>query len=99
MDTKKQYQDSNGRLAKGNPGKPKGAKNKKTLMWDALGEYICNDGSKKALDIIKGYEDEKFVAAFEKFLEYFKPKQQRADAHGDQSININLHFDGDDAKV
>ena len=68
-------------------------------MWDELGEYIVNDGAKKALGIIKGYSDEKYVAAFEKFLEYFKPKQQRADAQGDQSINIHLHFDDDDASV
>ncbi len=99
MDTKKKYTDDSGKLAKGNPGKPKGAKNKKTQMWDALGEYICNEGSEKALNIIKEYKDKEFIAAFEKFLEYFKPKQQRADAHGDQSININLHFDGDEAKV
>ena len=80
-------------------GKAPGTPNKKTQMWDELGEYICNAGSKKALDIIREYKDKEYIAAFEKFLEYFKPKQQRADAQGDQSINIHLHFDDDDASV
>lgn len=80
-------------------GKKPGTPNKKTQMWDALGEYICNEGSEKALNIIKKYDEEKYVAAFEKFLEYFKPKQQRADAQGNQSVNIHLHFDNDDADL
>ena len=80
-------------------GRKKGVPDKKTEMWNAFGEYLVNEGAGRALEIIKGKEDPEYLAAFEKFLEYFKPKQQRADASGDQSININLHFDSDDASV
>ena len=60
-------------------GKKKGTKNKKTLAWEELGKYIAEAGSEKAKRILDNMDDDKFILAFEKFIEYFKPKLQRTD--------------------
>lgn len=62
----------------GNPaGKPKGAKSRKVEQWDKLSGYLLNSGAerfKKELIKLKGKE---FVDAYNKTMEYFKPKLSR----------------------
>lgn len=71
----------------GNPsGRPKGAKDKKTLAWDELGDYIIKGGAQKYLTIIKGLPNKEFLSRFEAIMEYFKPKQQRTELTGELEI-------------
>jgi len=62
----------------GNPkGKPRGAKNRSTLLWDKLSDYLVNAGAerfKKELIKLKGKD---FCEQYNKTLEYVKPKLSR----------------------
>lgn len=73
-----------GRFANGNPGRPKGSKNRRTLQWNELGDALVSEhagqfasvlerlmSSDKVNDQVKGAE------LFLKALEYFKPKMPR----------------------
>lgn len=63
----------------GNPnGRPKGASSERTLLWQELGDYFVNQGAEKAIRIMKGMDDDKFMDVYAKMIEYFKPKQARA---------------------
>ena len=64
-------------------GKTKGSKNKKTVQWEALGEYIESglaEGIKKTIqDLMESNNIKYKVLAVElsiKVLNYFKPKYQ-----------------------
>lgn len=73
-----------GQFTKGNPGRPKGSKNLRTLQWEELGKELTERHSAKfnaLLDRLwesKDMNDQ--VRAAELFLrtvEYFKPKLSR----------------------
>lgn len=84
---------------KGHKGyKPKGAVSKKTKMWDMLGQYIVEEGSKKALAYLDTLEGKEFFDSYGNILEYFKPKQSRMESNVDGDINVNITreiLDGD----
>lgn len=64
----------------GNPnGRPKGAKNKRTLQWEALGEAITGECTERFYEEIEKLEGKEYIDAYTKILEYFKPKQNRTD--------------------
>ena len=63
-------------------GRLKGSPNKKTKLWNELGEYIVNEGAEKYMDYLKEMENEEFLKRFEAILEYFKPKQARTEVTG-----------------
>ena len=71
-------------------GRPKGAKSKKTVEWEALGEAITTRHADRFNKILKDLPDDKFANKFIQVLEYFKPKQARVENvhQGDVSINI-----------
>jgi|DEB19_MinimDraft_3_1074340.scaffolds.fasta_scaffold132500_1 hypothetical protein len=65
---------------KGHPGyKKKGTPNKKTKQWGDLGEFLANEGSERALQIMREAPKDKFMKYYLEMLEYFKPKLSRVD--------------------
>jgi hypothetical protein len=83
--------DERGRLAKGHGGlKPKGAVSQKTLLWEALGQYVVNEGAERAMEVLATLDDEQFLEQYMKMLEYFKPKQARVTHAGDAEAPINI---------
>jgi hypothetical protein len=84
-----------GKFTKGNPGRPKGAKNVRTLQWEELGELITGhhaDRFTTLLDELWQSKDtaERMKAAdlFLRTLDYFKPKLQRIQGQGDNGHGI-----------
>lgn len=73
-----------GKFAKGNPGRPKGTKNAKTLQWEELGKQITEANTAKFNGLLGRLWDSpdigdqvKAAELFLKLVEYFKPKLQR----------------------
>jgi hypothetical protein len=64
------------RFKKGNPGRPKGAKDKKTYQWKEL-QSLMTEG--EILDKVTKYlmtlKDDELFKAFKDLLNYFKPRQ------------------------
>lgn len=77
---------------KGDP-KPKGAGIKKgqkierTKQWEAIAEYMIEDGATRFADVMKELPDEKFIPAYLSILEYFKPKLARQEVTGKDGEN------------
>lgn len=69
--------EKNGTFGKGNEGKPKGAKSKKSLQWEKMGDFMTNESSLRAQEIMSAANNEDFMDYYFKMLEYFKPKQIR----------------------
>jgi len=71
----------------GNPeGKPKGTKSRKVEQWEKLSDYLLNSGAerfKKELIKLKGKD---YVDAYNKTMEYFKPKLSRAEVKHEGEI-------------
>jgi hypothetical protein len=63
-------------------GKQKGSKNKKTLQWEAIGEYLIGEGVKKFLDIMRKADNKDYLNYYCQILEYFKPKLARTELTG-----------------
>ena len=61
-------------------GKPKGTKSTKTLQWEAIAEYLTDEGAEKAKKILMKMNDESFMRNYLQILEYFKPKQARIES-------------------
>ena len=75
----------------GNPdGRTEGSKNKRTVEWEKLGEFLTDVGAQRAMKILDECDDEQFMRYYERLLEYFKPKQQRReiDKNVEKVINI-----------
>jgi len=85
-----------GQFKKGQSGNPKGkqpgTKNKKTQHWEAIGNYILEEGSKKYVEYLKTLKGEKFAHEFRAVMEYFKPKQQRKELVSEEGrvFTVNL---------
>lgn len=80
----------------GNPaGRKKGSKNKRTLHWQEMGEYIVTEGVERYVEILKKLPDKEFQDRFESIVEYFKPKLARTEHRG--SINLKKHIGEDRA--
>ena len=71
--------------AKGNPGKPFGSLAVKTKEWEELGRAVVNVGAERYMRLLGETKDPEFMDRFERILEYFKPKQQRAIITGDDT--------------
>jgi hypothetical protein len=69
-------------------GRPTGAKGKRTLEWEQLGDFITSEGAMRAIDILKKQKDNDFLKNYNALLEYFKPKQQRTEIDGKGEIKI-----------
>lgn len=86
--------DNKGRIIKGSGGREKGVANKKTQMWNELGEFIVNEGADKYLEHLKVLEPDKYMERFERVLEYFKPKLSRTTVDDPQRDKINNVLEG-----
>jgi len=69
-------------------GRKKGSKNKRTIEWEQLGEFITAEGAKRAAKIMMECEDEQFMNHYKSMLEYFKPKQARTEITGDPDAPV-----------
>lgn len=79
-----------GKFTKGNPGRPKGTKNVRTLQWEDLGEMITGHHANRFTELLdelwnSGEVAERMKAAdlFLRTLDYFKPKLQRIQGQAD----------------
>ena len=68
------------KFAKGNAGKPKGAKSHRTLEWEEFGRELLEKGMPRALEIMETADANLFMNHFTGLLEYFKPKLARVDS-------------------
>lgn len=73
-----------GKFTKGNPGRPKGSKNERTLLWEDLGKEIMERHTVRINDLLERLWDSpdpadqlKAAELFMKLAEFFKPKVQR----------------------
>lgn len=73
-----------GQFAKGNPGRPKGTKNTRTVQWEELGRNIMDANAQRFNELLDSLWDSPELAdriraaeLFLKLAEYFKPKLQR----------------------
>lgn len=75
----------------GNPkGRPEGILNKKTEMWNQLGEYVVTQGSERAMAVLHSMDDEDFLHYYLTMLEYFKPKQARQTIVGESDAPVQI---------
>jgi len=70
-----------------NSGKKKGTKNEKTKQWEAIAEYMIEDGATRFANAMKTMPDEKFIPVYLNILEYFKPKLARQEHTGKDGEN------------
>ena len=68
-------------------GRP-GAKNVKTLEWEAFGRRLLEVGLPRAMVIMETCEDVEFMDNFQKLLEYFKPKLARTEVTGKDGVEL-----------
>jgi hypothetical protein len=55
-------------------GKKKGSKHARTILWEQFGKVVLTEGISKALEELNKLKGEKYLYHFEKFLQYFKPR-------------------------
>jgi hypothetical protein len=70
-----------GKFAKGNPGKPFGAKSERAKIWSEVGEWFTSDGMAAYLELLEDMKDGnpgEYMKRYEAMLEYFAPKLSRA---------------------
>jgi len=65
-----------------NSGIKKGGKQKKTIAWESIGEYMINEGAERFIDIMTRCNDKEFTENYTRILEYFKPKLARSEHTG-----------------
>ena len=66
---------------KGQGGKPKGAISQKTKAWEELGDFLTQAGAEKCREILLNARPDDFIKYYSMFLEFFKPKQSRAEVN------------------
>ena len=83
-------------------GKPKGAKNRRTLEWERLGDFITERGAERAMSILETLDDSDFLDQYHKLLSYFKPKlssqQIKADVRQHDPIKVVIEDGGNKDK-
>lgn len=91
----KQNDPLTGQFAKGNPGRPKGTKNTRTLQWEELGRDIMDGNAGRFNDLLGRLWDSPDLAdqlraadLFLKMAEFFKPKLQRIQTPLDREVKI-----------
>ncbi len=77
---------------KGNKEASKKGKHKKTLQWEILGEAITTIHAERFSQILNNLDDDKFADKYLQVLEYFKPKQQRANVKHDIEQSIKQYI-------
>lgn len=79
-------------------GKKKGSKDRKTLAWERIGEYVIGEGADRYVNILSNLPDKDFLFEFRAIVEYFKPRLQRAEIQTEISTDhikaIEKAFEG-----
>ncbi len=83
------------KFAKGNPGKPKGAKNKSTKIGQQkIANFLNNGGYDDLMTEIALLEGKDKVQAYIKLIEFVVPKQKAVEHKGDNAIGtLTVNFD------
>jgi len=55
-----------------------GGKHLKTKQWEQLGDFITQEGAKRAMMVLDNMNDEDYLDHYGKLLNYFKPRLQSA---------------------
>ena len=84
-------------FAKGEGGKPKGRKNRSTLVkesmgltgWEKLCSYILNEGAEKYVDEMQKLKGRDFHVAYNALTEFVKPKLTRAEVNLKAQVNLS----------
>ncbi len=73
-------------------GRPKGAKSKRTLEWEQLGEFLTDKGAKRAMEVLNNLDDADYLDQYGKLLNYFKPRmaQSQIEHKGNAFDNVNI---------
>jgi hypothetical protein len=86
----KRNDPNTGKFTQGNPGRPKGTKNERTLLWEDLGKEIMERHTVRINDLLERLWDSpdptdqlKAADLFMKLAEFFKPKLQRIQGQTD----------------
>ncbi len=79
----------------GKKGKP--GKHLKTKQWEALGEFITQEGAERFADIMNTSDNDTFIDMYLKALNYFKPKinqnyNEDKSAVSIEYINVSKQF-------
>lgn len=77
-------------FTEGNPGRQKGAKNKKTLQWEAFSNYCLVGGLQKFEEELNKLEGKDFVNSFTALLEFHKPKLARTELMGEVGLKATI---------
>ena len=78
-------------------GRPIGSKNVRTQEWEMIKDAFLTKHTERANRVLASLEDDKFLDAYLKLLEYFKPKLQRSEVTNSEAtkIDINVIWDED----
>lgn len=66
-----------------------GVRNRRTIEWEALGEFMTEAGAEKVMTYLNTLEGEEFFKRYDKLLNYFKPKMQSTDVKTSGSLTLN----------
>ena len=80
-----------------NSGMQKGQKTKKTLAWEAIGEYLINEGTERYMKYLQGLSDKSYAIEYKAILEFFKPKLNRTNLSTEGTIHISFDKEDKDA--
>ena len=80
------------KFEKGNAGKPKGAKSKKTLVLDAFAQHVVEGGMDKFMKELNSLKGVAYVNAYMAIFEYVKPKLARIEGNVDGEIKHTVTF-------
>jgi hypothetical protein len=84
-------------------GRPKGAKNRRTLAresigaesWEKLEQYLLSEGAEKLIESMQALRPNQFVYAYTGLLEYFRPKLSRqhlAADGGEVEVHVTMNL-------
>jgi hypothetical protein len=79
-----------GQFVEGNPGRPKGAINRKTKLWNELGDFITSEGAERAVQVLRELDDKEFLRYYVVLAEFFKPKQSRQMIEGNDVSPVQI---------
>jgi hypothetical protein len=71
-------------------GRPKGAKNKKTVQWELFSEWMMSKGLERFQEEMNKLEGKDFVLTVKDMMEYFQPKLSRSDNHNTHDVGATL---------
>jgi len=77
-------------------GRPLGSKNVRVQEWESIKDAFLTIHTERANRVLSSLEDEKFLDAYLKMLEYFKPKLARSEVTNTENAQIQINVNWDD---